>query len=131
MEKYPITFYWLPVILVCMLIFFLSSQTKLPDVPVHIPFLDKFEHTTIYAILGFLAHRAMVNDKDRKSWFKKPALYAVIFCFLFGISDEFHQYFVPNRECSAFDAMADLLGGFIGQWIYANIWLTRFFKQTL
>jgi VanZ family protein len=130
MEKYPITFYWLPVILVCMLIFFLSSQSKLPDMPVHLPFMDKIEHTAIYALLGFLVRRAMVSDMNRKSWFRNPGLYAVLFCLLYGISDEVHQYFIPNRECSGFDLIADVLGGFIGQWIYANIWRARLLKQS-
>ena len=35
---------------------------------------------------------------------------ALLFTALFGIADEIHQYFVPGRLCSLFDALLDTCG---------------------
>lgn len=35
---------------------------------------------------------------------------------LYGLSDETHQVFVPQRCASAFDFMADSIGNFTGAW---------------
>jgi VanZ family protein len=32
----------------------------------------------------------------------------------FGVSDEFHQAFVPGRSVEILDGVADLVGGFLG-----------------
>jgi VanZ family protein len=36
---------------------------------------------------------------------------------LYGVSDEFHQYFVPGRSVEALDVLADALGGLLGAWM--------------
>ncbi|MCD6268587.1 MAG: VanZ family protein, partial [Deltaproteobacteria bacterium] len=38
---------------------------------------------------------------------------------LYGLSDEIHQYYVPNREFSWMDLLADGAGGYFG----ARIWM--------
>ena len=38
-------------------------------------------------------------------------------CSSYGISDETHQYFVPNRDASFFDFIADVVGGSVGIWL--------------
>ena len=43
---------------------------------------------------------------------------ATICSLLYGISDEYHQSFVPGREAGVADAIADTIGGFLGVWIY-------------
>jgi VanZ family protein len=35
-------------------------------------------------------------------------------CFVYGISDEFHQYFVEGRCAEIDDVFADLIGGLLG-----------------
>jgi VanZ family protein len=37
----------------------------------------------------------------------------VLFCLLFGISDEFHQAFIPGRVVSAWDVAADSFGALL------------------
>jgi len=39
---------------------------------------------------------------------------AVVFSGLYGISDEFHQYFVPGRYASVGDVAANFFGAFLG-----------------
>lgn len=37
-------------------------------------------------------------------------LITVAICFLYAISDEIHQYFVPGRACRVFDVLIDTSG---------------------
>lgn len=115
-NQYPQTLYWGPVVFICILIFWLSNQSKLPDVPVRIPHLDKVEHFLTYSLLGFFVRRAFTHRTPH--W--NSIFSAIVFCLLFGISDEFHQVFVPNRQADIFDLFADILGGIHGQWWYAQ-----------
>ncbi|MEM3043787.1 MAG: VanZ family protein, partial [Thermoplasmata archaeon] len=39
---------------------------------------------------------------------------STLFIFLYAISDEVHQYFVPMREASVIDVLIDTAGGLIG-----------------
>jgi len=79
------------------LIFFLSSQ---PGSEVGIPApWDKLAHFAEYALLSFLLFKATGSAKA-----------AFVISALYGASDEVHQAFVPGREASLFDWLADLAG---------------------
>lgn len=83
------------------LIFVLSAQ---PGSAVGLPPpWDKLAHTLEYALLGFLLSRAFSNPGA-----------AFVIASLYGVSDEFHQSFVPGREASIGDWLADSLGAFAG-----------------
>lgn len=41
---------------------------------------------------------------------KSTALLTVCFCLLYGMSDEFHQSFIPYRSVSGLDIVADVAG---------------------
>lgn len=45
-----------------------------------------------------------------KSNFIKISFITVIICFLYALSDEIHQYFVPGRACRVFDVIVDTSG---------------------
>lgn len=45
---------------------------------------------------------------------------AVLTALLYGVSDEFHQSFVAEREFSIFDMLADAAGGTVGTVIYGG-----------
>ena len=97
-------------------IFYLSSLSH--PVPAELTFLEKYHidwifHVIEYAFFGWLLMRAMgVTFSGR------PVLALAVMAFLIGalyaLSDEWHQSFVPNRESSAFDFMADTAGIFCG-----------------
>ena len=78
-------------------------------------FIRKAAHFTEYAILGLLVY-INLRYKD-----KKHLVWSVLFCFIYAISDEIHQYFVPMRACSFIDFIIDTSGAifalFICQWI--------------
>lgn len=109
--------YWLPLIGYMVLIFYLSSQPlegwELPDVWN----IDKIFHMIEYGVLGILWLRAL-NERVSLRGLKWLAF---IFTLLYGVSDEVHQMFVPNRSSSIFDVMADGLGGWLGVWVYSRL----------
>ena len=76
---------------------------------------DKVLHLVEYAILGYLVARAFGYNLYEK---KVLLIRAFSVCFLFGLSDEFHQWFVPYRVLSGMDMLADVIGSFLGIGIY-------------
>lgn len=104
---------WAPVAAWALVIFGLSSipGSSIPDMGFSLA--DKVAHVCVYGVLGLLLFRA---------WRRRaPALSAILavavtaLCALaYGISDEFHQLFVPNRSADVLDLVADLVGGLLG-----------------
>lgn len=110
--------YWAPLYVYAGLIFYLSSLSRpLPEVS--IPFFDKSIHIFEYAVFGLLASRAFRNS-PRKTFFENFKVLAILTSLIYGISDEFHQGFVPGRQFSVFDMMADGIGGGLGAFIYGR-----------
>ena len=105
--------FWFPVFLYSGIIFYASS---LPDLkpPLKITNIDKAFHVLEYLPFGFLLARAFIQQ-----WPAVKIWQVVTICsLLYGISDEYHQSFVPGRESSVIDVVADTIGGFLGVWIY-------------
>lgn len=103
-------------------IFLLSSQpgSSLEDTETFfdfIPAADFFAHVFLYFVLAALVHAALrIYLPKRKNLL---AVDTVIFCLLYGVSDEFHQGFVPGRSVSAVDLLADVLGAALA----VTLWL--------
>lgn len=72
-----------------------------------------------YVVFAFLASRAFRNS-SKKILFEHFKIMAIFISVLYGMSDEFHQSFVAERECSLFDLVADSTGGVIGAFIYGR-----------
>jgi len=101
-------------------LFYLSHQPTL-DTPLLFPGQDKLFHAVAYGILGFLllgsripSAQGFTNTQVRSS---------IIIASLYGISDEFHQYFVPGRSSDVWDWVADTLGAVIA--VSLLVWLSR------
>ncbi len=95
--------------LYCILIFWLSSQPSLPT-PIIFTHQDKIHHMGAYFIMGVLASR-FFND-----FFAKPTtcfIVSLFFCSLYGISDEWHQSYVQERDSDVLDWLADTFGALI------------------
>jgi len=96
------------------LIFYLSHQPGVLMQPLFI-LQDKLMHFTAYAILGFLGMgsvRTMAHGyRPEQAWM------ICLLVGLYGISDEFHQYFIPGRMADALDVAADIAGGVLGTWL--------------
>ncbi len=104
--------YWLPVFICAGGIFYASSLPG-TSIPKLFLFQDIFFHFFIYFILGLFFSRALKNTFFGISMVK-IVIFTFIFTFFYGISDEFHQYFVPNRDVSILDVFVDVLGGLFG-----------------
>jgi len=108
----------LPVVLVMGAIFFQSHQSgdsfSLPK----IVNIDKVLHGLVYAVLGLTALLAL-SPQFRGCRPLLANVAVVVFCLVYGISDELHQSFVPGRMVSAGDILADTVGGamaVLGNW---------------
>jgi len=73
--------------------------------------LRKVAHFTEYFILSFIFYRAMIVSGSR---IKKSIIVTVIFCFLYAVSDEIHQLFVPGRVFAVRDIIIDTSGALLG-----------------
>ncbi|UCC89248.1 MAG: VanZ family protein [Anaerolineales bacterium] len=104
-----LAWYWLPPLIWMGIIFFLSAQPKLPSPPS--PWLDmllkKGAHFGAYGILAFWWWRALSAGAVAG----RAALgLAFAVSVLYGLSDEFHQSFVPGRSARLLDALIDAAG---------------------
>lgn len=66
-------------------------------------------HMFVFAVLFFLTHRSFAltnkNYSVKKHWY-----IPVLICFIYALSDEIHQHFVPNRYATVRDVGYDMVG---------------------
>lgn len=115
--------FWSPVAAYMGLIFYLSSRESFPfEPPLWLLFADKIAHVVAYSVLGFLFLRAWLAGRWVDISLKACAA-AVACTTLYGITDEYHQSFVPGRTPSAGDVASDFAGGALAcaaVWIYVH-----------
>jgi len=88
----------------------MSSMSE-PPLPAAVT--DKEAHSAGYTLLGLLVARAAAGGLGRRvSW--GVALAAIAITIAYGVSDEFHQSFVPGRDADIHDVYADATGAVIG-----------------
>jgi VanZ family protein len=106
---------WWPALFWSLSIFGLSSipGKALPPLPGWWN-ADKLVHGAIYAILGALCWRGARGTLPRARGPIHQVLAAGLLTTLYGISDEFHQSFTPDRSPDPFDVLADAVGGILG-----------------
>ncbi|NIS59891.1 MAG: hypothetical protein GTO13_04040 [Proteobacteria bacterium] len=98
--------YWMLSILFMGLIFLFSSFP--PPKEVSFLFAGKPIHFLAYGLLASLIYFA--REKSRTLF--HPIFIPFVIAFLYGVSDEIHQHFVPGREADVFDALANASGAF-------------------
>lgn len=79
--------------------------------------IRKIAHFTEYAVLSVLYYLSLRSFGCSA----KTSAFAVGLSFLYAISDEIHQYFVPGRACRWYDVVIDTAGGAVGYWISASL----------
>jgi VanZ family protein len=107
---------WGPAGLWMLVIFYMSSfpSSNIPDL---FPLQQEVYHFSSYAILAYLLSRAF-NRSFFISRRLLVALAAFICAAVYGLTDEWHQSFVPGRSVSVSDLVVDGFGGIIGALVY-------------
>lgn len=109
--------FWLPPLLWAAMIFKFSSGS-VPSASDNF-WLDfiikKTGHIILFASLAALIYRGFIGyGMDRK----KAAILSVVFSFLYGVSDEFHQMFTQGREAKPRDVVIDGFGASITMFLF-------------
>lgn len=104
-------------VLWCVATWKLSSESD-PEsyvgLDLHLP--DKLVHGVEYALGGVFAAGLVWPGRGMPAW----AL-AVLFCSVWGVVDEIHQSYVPERESSALDVAADVAGAAAGAALFTAV----------
>lgn len=100
---------WLPALIWMGLIFWLSSQSSIrnPAPGLDDKVLEVAGHLVEYGVLAVLLYFPL---RQTEMTLRTAVAVALIGAVLYGISDEWHQSFVPNRTPSVFDLLVDAVG---------------------
>ncbi len=101
---------WGPVVAYMAALFVLSAQPVLPGASLT---PDWVQHGVAYAGLGLVTLRAFSGDRLARVG-AGTALAAWLVAAVYGVSDEFHQSFVPDRMADLRDVVADAIGAALG-----------------
>lgn len=109
--------FWMLAALWAAIIFTLSSIPGRSFPAMAVFNYDKVLHATVYAVLGGMCYLAA-----RGTWAIRPVRLVVgctLVAIVYGLTDEFHQRFVPGRSSDIHDVMADGVGGLVGSLVAA------------
>lgn len=106
------------------LIFVLSAQSQLPtpEQPWVDFLLEKSAHFFEFAVLAFLLVRAVDPVQLGR---RRAFAVAVLIAWLYALTDEFHQSYVPGRDADWFDVVFDWAGAFVGASLGLYWWTAR------
>jgi VanZ family protein len=119
------TFLWVwgPALVWMAVTFYISHQSAV-SIPMGAP--DYVAHGVSYAGLGVMLMRGLAGGRlSAMTW--RLVLLATLLGGLYGVSDEFHQSFIPGRHASLSDIVADTVGALVGASVaaLAGAWLRR------
>ena len=114
---------WFPVVIWAALIAAATSTPGSTLPPPPIPFFDLVVHVGLYGVLGFLLYRA-IRSGTRLGPTAWGWLVAFAIAQIYGVLDEVHQLWIPNRTCALSDGLADGIGAALGIWAYV-VWFAR------
>ena len=122
LRPYKLAYLWAPVIFYMAFIFFMSSFSFHFALfqKVEKSNTDKLVHVVEYSVLGLLLARALCRHTFFLDSARRVFWAALLIGALYGATDEFHQRFVPERDSSAVDLMADSVGAALGAWVWTK-----------
>lgn len=103
----PAWVHWAPAATWALTLFILSAQPRLPQPPGGLT--DKHSHALAYGLLAIASLHGLVQGRWR-CVDGRAATLAVLLAVGYGVSDEWHQSFVPGRFSDWGDVLADALG---------------------
>lgn len=77
-------------------------------------FVRKVAHISEFFILAVLVYKTLTSFDIQA----KKAVICIIVCFLYAVSDEVHQFFVPGRACRWYDVLIDTCGSLFAVGIF-------------
>ena len=103
-------------------IFYLSSlpSTGIDGTKVEQFLIHKTFHIFVYASLSASFYFAL--NKSNQKPIKNISTSSLVFTYLYGVSDEIHQYFIPGRGAKFTDTLFDLFGAIIGMYLLRLIY---------
>jgi len=109
--------FFIPAFAWAAIIFSVSAIPDLPTTTFGFKMIDKIAHFGEFFILGiFIAHALSKQSLRTINVFLISACISA----LYGISDEFHQFFVPGRQMDGLDMLADIIGGVSASGVYVS-----------
>jgi VanZ family protein len=107
--------YFIPAFIWAILIFSVSSIPDLSTQSLGFKMMDKLAHFTVFLILGLCVGYGVGSQKISPGgvfWI------TLGFTTFYGVTDEFHQFFVPGRQMDGFDILADAAGAAAASGLY-------------
>lgn len=96
---------WSMLLLVCSAMIYRVSSAPVTLPMPGFPAQDKLLHMLTYGVLAGLTWQTA------RAWtLHHPGRWAWLYATVYGATDEWHQYFVPGRQCDLWDWVADTLG---------------------
>lgn len=98
-------------------IFYLSHQ---PGDTFHLPEvvnIDKLLHMLVYGVLALSTLYGLPVRMGRQHP-RLAAVLVILFCLAYGLSDEWHQSFIPGRFPSFWDIAADTAGAGVAVYLW-------------
>jgi VanZ family protein len=115
--------FWVPAALWAATIFVLSSIPARAFPATDLLSYDKVIHALVYSVLGALSFVAIQRTWPLKTI--RVVFIAAAAALLYGMTDEFHQLFVPGRSAAWDDVVADGIGGLLGAALIAVLPLAK------
>jgi VanZ family protein len=109
------------------MLFISSSLSTLPSPPGDLS--DKDVHLAAYAGLAAVTVRALAKGEWKRVTLG-VAFGAIVIATLYGVSDEYHQRFVPGRNLDQIDMAADAIGSILGAGVVWGCGILRRRLQT-
>ena len=111
--------FWLPALIGWAVLIFILSSIPNPPGAQGSEWRSIVGHLVEYFVLAFLLAKVLELWRPGFGW-PVIALWAWLFAVAYGITDEYHQSFVPRRQSSVFDVLVDAVGALGG----ISAWLT-------
>jgi len=112
--------FWLPVLVWGTVIFAFSSRPSTPTSQIFWEdfILKKMAHVTIFGIFCSLVYRALKKSLSKQKYME---YLSIALTFLYGVTDEIHQSFVPGRDSTLRDMLIDTFGGVLAMYLILRI----------
>ncbi len=99
----------------------LSEKKQKETINQYVFFVRKSAHFLIYFLLGLLTVSLLSEKKD----FHYYLICSMLFCFLYALSDEIHQAFVPGRSGNIYDVFLDSFASFLAITLYYLLFIYK------